>query len=301
MLIPHLKVLMRAVDILTLQALAELQSGKTDDAFADTITALKLAETIKSEPILVSALARAAMIHDSIQAIWEGLLDHRWNENQIRALQEQLAPVDFLNDYQQCIRSELAFIVVLVEPITWKEMAAFAGDNNDPMFRLMPRGWLYQNLLSIARAHEEISLPSVDVKNQRAYVSRVTSGAQEFLKPGPFNILNRLALPNLESCLRRFSAEQTAANEAVVACALERFRQGKGNYPGKLEEISPGFLEKIPHDVTNGQPLKYRREANGFILYSVGWNERDDDGTPSTERRGSGNGDWVWTSAATPK
>jgi len=35
---------------------------------------------------------------------------------------------------------------------------------------------------------------------------------------------------------------------------------------------------------------KYRLTANGqFLLYSVGWNERDDNGNPEKDK-----GDWVW-------
>jgi len=44
----------------------------------------------------------------------------------------------------------------------------------------------------------------------------------------------------------------------------------------------------LPHDVVTGDSLKYRRTADGrFLLYSVGWNEKDDDGD-------SDKGDWVW-------
>ena len=66
----------------------------------------------------------------------------------------------------------------------------------------------------------------------------------------------------------------------------------------------PQFIAKLPHDVINGQPLKYRRNADGsFTLYSVGWNETDDGGTvvmttgktPSVDPK---KGDWVWNSAA---
>lgn len=99
-----------------------------------------------------------------------------------------------------------------------------------------------------------------------------------------------------------FAAAQTAANEALLACALERFRLARGEYPDSLGDLSPRYLDKLPHDVITGQPLKYRRTQNGqFLLYSVGWNEADDGGTPGiwTDWRGVSHwdqhkGDWVW-------
>ena len=72
---------------------------------------------------------------------------------------------------------------------------------------------------------------------------------------------------------------QTLANEAFLACGLERYRLAHGQYPDTLDALVPQFAEKLPHDIIGGQPLKYHRTADGqFVLYSVGWNEKDDGG-----------------------
>ena len=53
----------------------------------------------------------------------------------------------------------------------------------------------------------------------------------------------------------------------------------KGSFPNPWKPLSPRFLQKMPHDIITGAPLKYRRTPDGqFILYSVGWNEKDDGG-----------------------
>jgi hypothetical protein len=52
--------------------------------------------------------------------------------------------------------------------------------------------------------------------------------------------------------------------------------------------LVPRFITTLPHDIINGQPLKYRRTANGkFVLYSVGWNEKDDGGCTATNKDGN--------------
>ena len=55
--------------------------------------------------------------------------------------------------------------------------------------------------------------------------------------------------------------------------------------------------KNCPHDVINGQPFHYRRTEDGqFILYSVGWNEKDDDGQVVLTKNGFADrekGDWV--------
>lgn len=44
----------------------------------------------------------------------------------------------------------------------------------------------------------------------------------------------------------------------------------------------PKYVTELPKDVFNDAQLHYRREGNGFLLYSVGANGRDD-GTRSYE------------------
>jgi hypothetical protein len=85
---------------------------------------------------------------------------------------------------------------------------------------------------------------------------------------------------------------------AQVACALELYRLTRGGYPETLDSLVPQFIENLPHDVINGQPLHYQRTQDGqFILYSVGWNEKDDGGKVALRKSGSVDpekGDWVW-------
>ena len=99
--------------------------------------------------------------------------------------------------------------------------------------------------------------------------------------------------------MKKFALIQEQVDLARVACALERYRLAHGEYPETLDALSPQFIEKLPHDIINGQPLHYRRTDNGkFVLYSVGWNEKDDGGVVVIRKGGSSvdpeQGDWVW-------
>ena len=41
----------------------------------------------------------------------------------------------------------------------------------------------------------------------------------------------------------------------------------------------PHFVPTVMVDPVTGRPLHYRRQANGFVLYSVGTDQEDDGGT----------------------
>lgn len=64
----------------------------------------------------------------------------------------------------------------------------------------------------------------------------------------------------------------------------------------------PEFASQLPHDIFDGRPLRYRRTDDGkYLLYSIGWNSKDDGGTmeqpkdaQSKANWSAEKGDWVW-------
>jgi hypothetical protein len=92
---------------------------------------------------------------------------------------------------------------------------------------------------------------------------------------------------------------QTSVDLAVIACALERRRRAQGSYPERLELLAPEFIKALPQDPCSGEAFRYRPLRNDrFVLYSVGWNQTDDNGETSGGKRGAEmelrKGDWIW-------
>src|SRR5262249_16174884 len=74
------------------------------------------------------------------------------------------------------------------------------------------------------------------------------------------------ALLMTRACLRHQAATRTAA----VALGVERYRQRTGAWPETLAALVPGLLHEIPTDPYDGAPLRYRRLADGVVIYAVG-------------------------------
>ena len=124
------------------------------------------------------------------------------------------------------------------------------------------------------------------------------------------NIMASMMLPAISGVGEKVAFAQSEVDLAMLACALERYRLAQGQYPEELAALAPRFVAVLPHDIINGQPLKYRRTEDGrFVLYSVGWNEKDDGGVVATAntnpigkdprknvpaRHDTRQGDWVW-------
>jgi hypothetical protein len=73
--------------------------------------------------------------------------------------------------------------------------------------------------------------------------------------------------------------ERTAVQRAALtAIAVERYRLKHGKLPQNLSELVPDFLDGIPIDPADGQPIRYRVLEKGFTVYSVGADKQDDQG-----------------------
>jgi hypothetical protein len=63
-----------------------------------------------------------------------------------------------------------------------------------------------------------------------------------------------------------------------IAFALTWYERDHGAYPKTLDALAPKYLKQVPQDIFSGKPLIYRPSEKGFVLYSVGYNGKDDGG-----------------------
>ena len=316
-LLPHLAALKRCTLVLQLRSLAELQNGQPEKALDDVLLALQLTDKIRTEPFLISHLVRIAMLQITLQPLWEGLAEHKWSDEQLVALDAELAKLDFLPDYKLSMRGEMGcqdgeMDRLRRHPEQLQDLGGFyddEGNGSSPslpgglMGHLIPTGWFYQNQYRCARMMVEYYFPVADVNQGTFSPALVRRGdavlTAEIKSASPFNMLEKLMLPTLGNAAKKFACGQASVDLARTALALERYRLAHGEFPESLDALAPQFIAKDPHDVIGGQPLKYRREANDqFVLYSVGWNETDDGGVVGFSSKGqsldNSKGDWVW-------
>ena len=114
-LLPHLADLKKCSQVLQLRTLAELQNGQSEPALADLKLSLRLVDSIRIEPFLISHLVRIAMVNIGWQPVWEGLAEHKWSDAELVELERELAGLDFLADYEFAMRGERACGIAAVE------------------------------------------------------------------------------------------------------------------------------------------------------------------------------------------
>lgn len=316
-LLPHLAALKTTSLAIRLRSVAELEKNEPDRATEDVKLDLYLANATQSEPFLISQLVRYAMLGIALQPVWEGLAAHRWSGPQLIALDAELARINLLNDCREAQKSEVAAAAETAEYMSrhrdfarqFAQMGMRVPRKNPlrfGVFKYMPAGWFYQSALKDGRKLINY-MPAVD-QNAQTISPRLVRQADSATESSssyfdPLEALRESFSSDflfMGNFLKQTAYAQASVNLARTAIALERYRLVHGNYPESLAALAPQFIAQLPQDVTNGEPLKYRREADGgFVLYSIGWNEQDDGGVVvfkkgSTSEVDLGAGDWVW-------
>lgn len=101
--------------------------------------------------------------------------------------------------------------------------------------------------------------------------------------------VNGIVIPVFSRLVLKVMHGEEFARLRQTLLALVAFRQKTGGYPSALAALpSP-----VPPDIFTGRPPRYRKTSDGFLLYSVGEDGRDDGGKTHSEERGKGAPDIV--------
>jgi hypothetical protein len=284
-----------------LAARAEKRLAQGEHPVDDILLGLRFANSLTNNPETVSVFQR--MLFTLIQPIYDGILDGRWSDADLLEIQNafrRLDPPQHFELWRQKIVREVADLYDNDPPPNpWGANQAVIGGR--PFYIEMRREARLPGKIKARQA--EIILRGLGVVDEpvRKYRHWTHEDDGRHFQEHLIGIMS-LCLNQMEPTLAQ---TQTAIDEVVVACAIERFRISEGKLPDALDQLVPKYLKSVPDDfmvipeLKNPPKLKYHRTENGYVLYSVGSNFRDDKGVPERTETIKGRqqhieGDWVW-------
>ena len=110
------------------------------------------------------------------------------------------------------------------------------------------------------------------------------------MKFPPLSTVGNYLAPSVTSEYRVLAMEESLSNGVVILAALQMFKAKKKEYPVSLTELVPQYLERLPYDsFAPDKKFTYKRKGKDkFILYSLGTNGKDDNGTKYDIDNGTG-------------
>jgi hypothetical protein len=301
-------VLINIGKVLACDAEAHLELGDSAGALADFELILNLSERAATPSILIGHLIRRSLIMLDIGVVKLGVERHAWTDSQLETIERNLGRIALRSELIEAYRFERAFLNEIISRYSRKAfsslVSAIGPDKQEQLmpplmptsilWTLRPGGWTNEDQCAYSEGTQslienlEAATPESLLKSERTFAD--TRNPMRVLRT-PFTALG---LPSIATVSKGTIYTQTLVDETRTACAIERYRLAHGALPPSLAALCPEYLSTVPLDPMSGQSLHYRPgSGDSYILYSVGWNQKDD-GDSEQGGRPSEALDWVW-------
>ncbi len=297
MLMPSLGDFRNIIRIIGAKSCLEVEAGRPDAAWNLVQTQLRFADALRNEPVLISLIVRFASIRTScetIQKICEIAPPNTVQYNILESLlldYEDRTPLVLALDGERLLVGEWAFNLLRNGQAGFY-LTASAGNESE----------LGGMLMSLYSAFKPLSLA-----DHAAYLRIMGEYTRFFQQPYPpngastidkkaeqmqsrLNIVTSMLVPAIGRVNERYweAIAQMRITRAGLALLQERMAQGA--FPETLEKLKLKNLD----DPFSNEPLRYKPQGQGFILYSIGPDEKDNGGSPREKKQKT---DWdiVWS------
>jgi hypothetical protein len=292
---PHLGNLLSSARLLKTEAANHAECASPQLAIASVQSLFALSQSLVKEPLVRSHLARIDCQGIAVGGLQNLLSNTGLTDAQLEGFGSALAKADdqrglaraFIG--QRCIgirgfdmmRETMDLTALPVAHSLPLGQRIFVNLNvlfSSPAYLYDLSGLLQWDELSYLRLMDRYVQTA-----QMAFPERI--GAAQALRhslerQGQLHALSRVWLRGMNGSRIILKDATVAATlrTARVAVAIERFRLARGQLPRTLVELDPFGMRAMPDDPFNGRPLRYKKLAKGYVVYSVGEDGKNDDG-----------------------
>lgn len=286
----HLRNLAR---ILCAKAYLEAENGNPDSAWNMVLTQLKFADALRTEPVLISQIIRMQMIRlscDTIKKLCEIAPPNTQQTGEIKSLLkdfDDIRTLIFSIDAERLLIGEQIFNLPKDE-LYKTGLKNIQKDADGPIYRLIFYGITFKPLFFADHAaylrymHEGVRFAERPYSPEEAEVLE-----KEIQKKR--HIVTSILAPALFR-LKEIHCQMIAQLRIVqTGLALLQYKQANNAFPAKLDMLK---LQNIS-DPFSERPLIFKTEGEGFVLYSFGPDQKDNNGSPRQKNQET---DWdiVW-------
>lgn len=294
--LPHLARLKEAAQLLHLRATLRLAARDSAGAVATADVAAKLSNTLTNEPIVVSRLVRVALKRVHGEMLRDILTVGMPDESQLTALARQVRVDNEGPAFRNALAGEICFGRDVYHALRMGELrrltAPIADSEGGEATPDLPTGagWFLRSLgyhdrdelAYLQGVHLLLKQSSLPTHEQLAKQNEIEAFNQS-AKDG-FKLLASMLLPALSKVSSRELSCVAEGRVIATAIAVERFRRAHDNRPPlALAELDNLLSSDAKTDPFTGRQLVYRLEAQGYVIYSVGDDGIDHNGTEMPE------------------
>jgi hypothetical protein len=292
MRIPHLVGLRTFVRIVGVKAQFEAESGRPDTAWDLALMQSRLTDALRSEPVTISQLVRVAGVAAVCRTVQRlctmslpGERDYSTLENLLEELDDVTPLVRAFDGERLLTGGEWIFALPAARQRDLLKQLATYRYTPEIARRLLAWGICFKPLLVADHAAYLRATRELTELLERPY----SLESIEAMKDVDRNAQRRHTVTrNLMPAAARIKVLHTEMMAEVhitrAGLALLHYRDAHGAFPESLDDLGLDGID----DPFSHQPLVYQPQADGFLLYSIGSDLKDNAGTPERPRREPG-------------
>ncbi len=266
------------------QALLQNQDGRPDAALRTARGLLGSGRAIGDEPTLISMLVRIAIHAIAVASVERTLAQGSPSAEALAALQRELEVDEAENLLHAGYRGERGFSHAMMLALKSGQASSAGLIGSGPATgtwrdRLEEKAGsllaysAHPRLLKMLTQCVEIA--KLPPHEQKAPLDQLVSEVKQLTVS---DYLVCLLMPAVSKVASAAWRDKAVLRCAIAAVAAERFRLARGRWPNDLQELTPTYLAAVALDPYDGKPLRFKRVADGLLIYSVGPDGKDDGG-----------------------
>jgi hypothetical protein len=304
---PFSNVLQQAVKAFELRAQALLALDRPDEALAEIRNIIRAAESLKEQPAFLLGFQRFGFFERALDVSDQGLRANKWTASHLKTLSDSFSTTNELASWKVSINGQRCLINHYLNQgmsndsdyflLMVGELYGFGRSPFDSLLRIAPRGWVRQGEVETNR-RIDLNLERIDSVGELVDPHFGEAPPKSYSKHLT-GILPADRLADVCTITPYFSHRpfelHVRVQQFVILAALFRYRETHGELPESLNQLVPSLFKVVPHDIMDGQPMRYRRlENGGCLLWSIGKNRVDDGGVKADPKHHRSNApDWV--------
>lgn len=303
----HLAQLRAAARIFQYRSILAADANNVDLAIVDIDTVQAIADALEGEKYVIGGFIGIALRGIGLDAAEKLLYRRSMTDSQLQRLSascemslsqetvkrwyegELLNSVGIYDaDYSSLTPQEIRREIYATPSIYWD-----GHPESIEFSRRLFEWYIAHNRLIIigemAKIVEASQLPTWEILHQLGEISEALDDRR--IPP----ILAGVIIPAVTRAPYAYVRCMTQRTNLTTAIAVERYRVAHGNLPETLDALVPDYLDSIPIDAFDGNPLRYRVNDIGYTIYSIGPDQIDDSGVPMAKVMPDEPGDIVLT------
>ncbi|UCD53386.1 MAG: hypothetical protein JSW27_12195 [Phycisphaerales bacterium] len=277
--------------ILGVRAYLAAEQGQPREAWKMVVVQLGFAKQLLNDPVMPGAMMELSLIGHACRVVKTLCETAPPDEAEYQRIAPLLRDLDVVEPFVRCVDARRLAVGERVFSLPQDELEevwrreSWSGGESDPSIfhRLTFRYMMYRpNFIAGHADYLQLMRKTADLL-EGPYEPGESAVYQE-IRDLAFRYPLTYQLGILGASIKQWHCRMVADVRATRAgLALLRYQQAHGDFPSTLEALKlEGLVD--PYDE---EPLRYRAEGDGFLVYSVGGDLKDNDGLLERPRRSS--------------